>query len=218
MQLEERSYAGTYFRPKPMILASEEPQALLVLTSWGERDESDRVVRVFQEQLKMDDSLELTTPFGRIESLGHKANQIRTAALLSNDYLYGEANRTEFICGMEFLGIVYDKGILSWVQIGSPSILLQWKGQVQPLAYVFDQSYQYRQNSPILSAGLGLEPSCQLNCGSLHIESDAELFLVSRDSLTPSLFQQSSLTLAALTKLLVQGSENTPFWAGHLKL
>lgn len=218
MQLEERSYAGTFFRPKPMILASDEPQSLIVVTSWGERDESDRVVRVFQEQLKMDDSLELTTPFGRIESLGHKANQIRTAALLSNDFLYREANRTEFICGMEFLGLVYDKGVLSWVQIGAPSLLIQWKGQIQPLAYSFDQSWQYRQSSPILSTGLGLESSCQLNCGSLHIDAEAELFLVSRDSLAPGIFHQSSLTLPALTKILVQSSEESPFWAGHLKL
>jgi len=218
MQIEERSYAGKYFRPKPVILSSDEPQSLLVLTSWGERDETDRVISVFQEQLKMDESMDMTTPFGRIDGIGHKANQIRTAALLANDFLFREANRNEFICGLEFLGLVYDKGILSWVQIGAPTLLLQWNNQIQPLAYFFDQSWQYHQNSPLLSMGLGIEQSCQLNCGSLHIDSGAELFLVSRDSVSPSIFQHSKLNLQSLTQLLVKTSEQSPFWVGHLKL
>lgn len=218
MQLEERSYAGRFFRPKPQILKSENPDTVMIVTSWGEKDESDRVVQIFKDQLRLDTPSDQAEPYGLIESLSSKANQLRVAALMANDVLFNEANKSEFVCALEFLGLVYDGGILSWVQIGAPQVVLKIRDQIQPLVSQVDMSWQYQQESPLLSQALGLQSTCQLNCGSLHVPDEAELFLISRHALSPQIFTQPALTLSIMTDILVKDSNQAPFWSGHLQL
>jgi hypothetical protein len=190
----------------------------MVVTSWGEKDETEYIINLFQDQLKVDESAEVTTLASRIDTISPRANQLRMAAILANEYLFREANRGEYICAAEFLAVVYDKGVLSWVQVGSPHLILLASGQIQPLAYQLDYSWQYGQDSPLFSQALGLNASCLLSCGSLHVNSEMDLFLISRHSIPPALFAEKRLDFQSLIGLLVKDSANAPFWVGHLKV
>ena len=218
MNFQERSYGGEFFRPRPRILVTENPVKILVATSWGNQDESDAVVRLFEDQAIFENVTNLARDHEKIESLGLVANRLRSAAIHANDLLFREINRSEFVTAVEFLGLVFQNGILSWVQIGSPHLLLLSDGRLQPLAYQMDFGWQYNQSSPLVSQGMGIEPSCQFSCGSIHIEKKSELFFVSRGALPGKLFSAENMDLRTISQIFVEDSPTSPFWVGHLTL
>jgi hypothetical protein len=218
VKLEERSYSGKTFRPRPVVSLVESDSVLMVLSSWGHRDSAEQVTQIFSDQLQLSDSEDFTSPFGHVESLGPIANRLKTAAHLANALIYREVNHTEYVAGLEVLALSYKDSILSWVQVGGPHLLLKLKDSLQPLASQYDWSWQFNQSSPLPSECLGLQASLNVHCGSLFLAAGADLFLVARGAIPAKAFELPPRDIAAMTRILVEDNSETPFWLGHVGL
>lgn len=215
MSLVQRSYAGKTFRPKPLLHELDGP-SVLVVSSWGARDEAERVAQIFQDQLGIADAEDFTSPFGHLENMSPKANRLRTACLLANDLLYRDINQSEYLAAVEILALVIEDRVMSWVQVGSPHLLLHSKGTCQPLAYNLDWSWQYSQASPLPCLALGIESAININYGSIILPKDAEILLLSRGAVPSPIFQSESVELDLISRILINDNPDTPFWLGQL--
>jgi hypothetical protein len=218
MRLEERSYSGKTFRPKPLLVSAEGGSALFVLSSWGHRDDAQQVAEIFSEQAQIGDTQDLTTPFGYIESLGPMANRLRTAAHLANDLLFRSSNQAEYVSGLEVLALAYKDNILSWMQVGGPHLLLIQDGVTQPLASQFDWSWQLNQSAPLPCQCLGLQRSLHIHCGSAVLLPGAEIFMIARGAVPSAVYAGAKTDLPSMSKILVEDNSEAPFWLGHIKL
>lgn len=216
MQFEERSYAGSSLRPKPVIMFDDGLGALVVLTAWGNRDEIDRIQRVFADQIRALENSELTTPFGRVESLSSKANQLRTACYLCHDLLYREVNRLEFSTAIEVLALHLEHDVLSWAQIGAPNLYLRQAHELHPLAVQLDLSWQFGQSVPLASSAMGLDTAITPQCGSLHLPSGSDLVLLSRSAMPAKLYANCPSTLNEFATAVAGANTEAPFWAGWI--
>lgn len=218
MQLRERSYSGQVFRPKPLIDADSKPGTVIIATSWGAPEHATKVVQKVNDFLSLAAEPDATAMGSYIEGLGTQANRLRSAALLANETLFSNENRAEYLAGVELTAFVIHNNSLSWVQVGTPHLLLSTRKGLQPLSYSPDWAWQLGSDSPLLCHGLGLEPHCQVQCGSVKVESMDKVILVSRSSIPGIFYSQEKLELSDLSQVLVEDSPDTPFWLGILDL
>lgn len=218
MQLRERSYSGQVFRPKPLIDVESKPGTFIVATSWGAPEHAEKVVQKVNDFLSLASEPDATSMGTYIEGIGTFANRLRSAALLANESLYSKENRTEYLAGVELTAFVVHNNNLSWVQVGTPHLLLNTRKGLQPLSYSPDWAWQLGVDSPLLCYGLGLEPHCQIQCGSVKVESMDKIVLVSRSSIPGVFYAQQNVELSDMSQVLVEDSPETPFWLGIIDL
>lgn len=218
MKFEERSYSGKNFRPKPVVVFDSKMASLIVATSWGEKSDAERVAQIFSDALNVSDQSEVTSPYGYIGTISTRANQMRTAAIMANDFLYREVNRSEYSSCVEVLSLVLEKNVLSWLYVGAPHVILYHQQKCHPLVYNYDLPAQFNCSIPLPTQCLGVEPTVQLNASSVMLKGNSDIVLLSRSTIPGSLFSQKNPTIHSLSTDLVKDNENSPFWLGQLSI
>lgn len=218
MILEQRSYSGQSFRPRPLVSQSDD-NGLIILTPWGAPEYADTTLKTIQEFLEISREAEATVVGNVFENLTPIANRLRSAAVMANENLYLNANKSEYVSAVEMLSIYREKNTLNWVHIGSPHLFLLNSQGIQPLCYTLDWSWQVHQGSPLLCHGLGMERSCQLNCGSYRItDPSSKLIMIGRSYVPAAFYTLKNVNLQTVTNILVDDAADVPFWLGIISL
>lgn len=217
MDFQQRFYSGETFRPKPVIEIEKTTNTLIVATPWGSPDAAQEVIEVVKGQLSSSSEGTAVTRVTKvIEGLSDEGNQLRSAALYANEHLYMKENAQEYTSAVELAMISIQNRTISWVQIGSPHVLLKNHLGYQPICYTPDWSWQLQQKSPLVSQALGLERSCNLNCGSHHIEKTDQIYLISRATLPSQIYAQENAGFDVISRVMIDSGPETPFWLGLL--
>lgn len=112
----------------------------------------------------------------------------------------------------------YRNHVLSWVQLGTPHLILTGEQGAQPLASYPDWAWQLQQDAPLVSKALGLERNCYPNCGSHRVQGHEKVILVARSAVPASLYTLKNVDLSTCGQALVDDQMQTPFWLGVLDL
>lgn len=218
MRLQQRSFSGPSFRPSPVTELESGLQLFMVATSWGEPDASARVISRIKDYMQMSADPDATVVGAKAEEVIRLDARMRSGAMLANDLLFQTDNTQEYKSAVELAFVSVQKNMLHWVQIGCPHILIASDKGLEPICYTPDWSWQLRQSSPLLGAALGLEKSCQLNCGSYRLTAGQSLVFISRNQLPPNLYSQQDASLDSLSRVLVDDNSDEPFWIAKLEI
>lgn len=218
MDLAQRSYSGHSFRPRPVIEELRAQQTLIVATSWGEPEHARQVVEIIKEQVNAASNPEATRIGQFIPELTESGNNLRTAALLANEQLYLRENSKEYSAAVEVALITVQKQVLSWVQIGTPHLILKNESGMQPLVTQPDWAWQLQQDTPLVCKALGLERHCYPHCGSFRLRGREKLVLLSRSAVPSKMYLLPDADLQTCSTVLVEDHEKVPFWLGVLSL
>jgi hypothetical protein len=225
MYFEERPYSGDFFRPRPEIHFDNSSGLLIVATSWGAREAGRKVIEHMLDYLKLvDDDVEATSPFERLDCLSGTANNLRIATLLANEALYREDNQTEYKAGVELFACSFFENEMAWLQLGHPQVLF-CKGQGFPCCVggstdlAFEMSSHVTPLPPLPNSLLGLSASLNLSIGQQRINSSDKLVLMSHSALPAEIYQlpTSQITLDALISQVSKPNRNEAFWLGLLE-
>lgn len=222
MQLEEQSYAGKTFRPKPEVHIDATLKLVAVCTSWSTKSFAKEFINNFIGIFSsLSDDAEATSPFEIIESLSMKQNNLRTALLLSNKEMSEQKNKNEYVHGCEFFVGVMEGESFSWIHFGNPSLFIRREnsgliasGAEKDLSLDFASG---NLNAPVPENLLGLHPSISFDVKSCKLKPNDQIYLLSTSAVQPFMrnaFEQSELTRIA--KMIAQHQPNSPFWLGKI--
>lgn len=224
MKLEERSFSGRVFRPRPELLCEAEGNLCLVATPWGPRASARKVIQSvvdFFHSARADE--EVTSPFQLISGLSPMANNLRAAIMLANDTLYREDNRNEYLAGVELFAAARRGSELVWAHVGGPHVFLDRPGldlQMVSAAPDFSLSHTSANQllAPLPQALLGVGPTTNLSLHSTHLQGDDRVVLLQRSLVPPRLqtLPQNDRKLNTMSQLLARQSADLPFWLGIL--
>ncbi len=218
MTIQQRSYSGKCFRPKPLIGFDEQSQSTLVVTSWNAPEPAAKVFQMLKDFLVTSSDPDATVAGPYVEGLGPTANRLRNAASLANENLFQNENRTEYVAGVELAAFSVHKNMLSWVQIGAPHLILSNETGFQPLCYTPDGAWQMQQDTPLLCQALGIEKSVYFNCGNYRLHGEEQLVLISRSQIPSELYtshiHNKTEQIEILSQILVNDRSEMPFWIG----
>lgn len=215
MQLNHRSYTdGSTFRPKPVVVEKPELGLIIVATAWGPIESATRTIEIILEQFELLSREDMTTPFESIPSISSAANRLRTGVLMANAYLQKSENNKQWKTAVEVSVVHVSRGVLSWVHVGSPHLLLNVGNNIHPLAYEMDWSLQSKNKGPLFSVALGLDNNPPLNVGSIRLTGEAQLLMLARSQVPRSLFGLEKFEADEVLQTLVQDQSSSPFWLG----
>jgi len=218
VKLSERLFNSHQFRPRPVVHQESDQSLILIATPWGSVEASQRVVDISLKYIQAARSdLEVTSPFEFLPQLTNEANALRVGTLLANDNLYRSENKSEYNTVVEFVALSYKDRQLSWTQAGFPNLYLKKKnGFLEPLSVSHDLSYELNQiEHPLPLNALGTERDIQLSAGSIQIQSEDQLVILSRSvGFHHSFSKGQVLNLKNLSDELSQSHPEIPFWLG----
>lgn len=226
MELQERSYAGKIFRPRPEVHCDPQGNLCVIATPWGNRSVAKKVIQSildFFMSARADE--EVTSPFATITSLSPMANNLRISIMLANDTIRREENRAEYHGGVElFVGAKHEREFC-FAQIGGPHLLLNRSGfDLQVIAGAPDcATYNSRKSellAPLPSALLGISETSNFAVQTARLEENDQLVLLHRSLLPPRLLvlKEHQRNLKNMSSILANHSPDLPFWLGILSL
>jgi hypothetical protein len=226
LNFDERPYSGKTFRPRPEIHLDPQAKLLIVATPWGSRAAARKVIERMNEYLSLArEDNEATSPFERLSCLSTQANNLRIAALLANEALYREDNRTEYRSGVELFAAQMTDNEVDWIQAGNPQILLSRRGRsLIPMGSQLDLSADLSEGSEILPALpshlLGLDPTLNLNVNGFRARSGDRLVLLSHSQLPEVVFsmKENDVNVENLSRQLARMNPDLAFWLGILSV
>ena len=226
LKFNERPYSGKTFRPRPEIHIDAESRTVIVATPWGPREAATKVIDRMKDYLALARSdSEATSPFQKVSCLSDLANNLRIAALLANEALYRDENRTEYRAGVELFAGVFDSGEFSWLQSGNPQILLSRPGRsLLPLGSQVDLSFDLSEGTELLPALpsqlVGLDSTLNLGINSFRARSGDKLVLLSHSHLPETIFglKDDQVSVDQISRALATAHPELAFWLGILEI
>lgn len=226
MKLVERSYSTKMLRPRPLIHSEDDGSLVVIATSWGQPEHGQRALdEVVKYVGAAKSDVEVTSPFEFLACVPDEVNYVRTALLLANDLLYRGENKMEYFSGVEILAMFRRGNMLAWAQVGNPSIFAQRTGKrLQPLQMGLDLSTEFNTQDktlpPMPTQLLGLEPSCNIQCGHSILKSGEQVVLLSASAIANSLLNREpgKFDLNIITQKMIQEDPEAPFWLGLIDL
>jgi hypothetical protein len=223
MALQERSYSGQLFRPRPEI-HTDNDRLLILATPWGPRSSAKKAIQVITDHFHAtQQDHEATSPFHKLSCLSPLANNLRVAVKMANDLIYNEDNKNEYVSGLELLVIARNQYEMACVQIGMPMVLLDRPYRaLTPLCVQSDLATEFsfgsRLLAPLPHQLLGSESSSDFSVFSFRPAEQDRLVLISRSSLPASVYalHAGSRNLDNISQLLANDDSDLPFWAGVL--
>lgn len=220
--LQERSYSTKILRPKPLLYQEDDGSVVVITTAWGAAENSQKVSEEIVKYVQAAKSdVEVTSPFEFLTCLTDETNYLRTAILIANDIVYRGENKLEYSSGVEVLALYKKDNQIAWAQVGNPSLFIQRSEQsLQPVSMGFDLASEVGTSDeklpPLPVHLLGLEPKCHVQCGSMKVNADDQLVLLSSTCIASSLWQKDSVNLdmEAITRRMIQDDPERPFWLG----
>lgn len=223
MKIEERSYSGKNFRPRPEIHLEENGQLLIVATPWGNRAAGKKVIECIRDFfLSARADQEVTSPFQMLTCLSAAANNLRVSVMLANDLLYREDNKSEYVSGVElFVACKIDQELV-WTQVGHPQVFLKRNRQSAiSLGGCLDMSMNLSESqmlAPLPQNLLGLATTSNFSVQSFRPQDGDQILLLSRSRVAPQIYSLPSINLEKLSDSLVQDSADMAFWTGLVQI
>lgn len=226
MMFSERPYSGKSFRPRPEISLDPQAKTLIVATPWGPRAAAKKVIDRMTDYLALArEDKEATSPFPRLSCLSNQANSLRIAALLANEVLYREDNRTEYKAGVELFAATFEDDEFVFIQAGNPQVLLGRADRtLLPLGSQIDLAFDLSEGHKLLPALpaqlLGLDSSLNLNINSFRARSGDKVLLLSHSHLPEDLFHMRGrdTELDTVSRALANAHPDLAFWLGILTI
>jgi hypothetical protein len=226
VNLEERSFSGNMFRPRPEIHCEDSGNLCVVATPWGPRSAARKVIQSivdFFHSARSDE--EVTSPFQVMTCLSPIANNLRVSVMLANDTVFREDNRAEYQAGVELFVLARHRNECVWTQVGGPNIFLDRRGfDLCPLGTIPDLSLSHSTGEGILAPLpgqlLGLNSTTNFSVQTLRLQPADRMVLVHR-TLVPPKFQalpDADRNLQKFSQCLARHSADMPFWLGVLSL
>lgn len=220
-----RPYSGKQFRPLPEVY--QDDQLLIVVTPWGSRESSQKVIQAitdFIEKCRLD--LEATAIYPRLSCLNTHANNLRIAVMTANKAIYETENQQEFIAGFELFVLYKVHNEAHCLQIGMPSAVLSQMHSYQNICLLAGSDHSSdigRTEQPMSSLAselLGLENSIHPLIKSFKIQSGDKIILASHSKLPSSVYSKtySEMDLELLCRDFALQQPDTAFWLGILEL
>lgn len=226
MAIEERSYSGKLFRPKPELHFEEDGSLGIVATPWGPRQSAKRAIDLLKDYiLSAREDMEATSPFQMLTCLSPLANNLRVGMMLANDTIYREDNKSEYMSGVEILVFAHQHGELAFAQVGYPHLFLARKTMPWiPLSVQIDLATEMSQAPEILPPLpqnlIGLHNTTNVNISSFKTQPGDKLILLSHSVVSHPLFTLSfdRAKLDAISDSLAVEYPELPFWLGVVDL
>lgn len=208
MYIQERSYAGKYFRPRPEVVHLNDENALMILTIWGDAQSGNDVSQQVRDFF----------------SSAYVSNEMHGEALLqsvvkfANELIYTTLNSNEYSVVVEGVWLLRDANMLYWASVGGPHILLKQSDVLHPINYEVDWTLQKKDLSPLPSKGLGIDAQISVRTGFAEISDAASVLLVSRSELPSHLYSLQSWELIKISERLSEHAVDMPFWVALVDL
>jgi hypothetical protein len=226
MNLQERSYSTKIIRPKPLVYSEDDGSLIVIANAWGQQEHAQGVIDEVVKYVNAAKSdVEATSPFEFLTCLSDEVNYLRTGILIANDFLYRGENRTQYFSGVEILAIFKRGSQIAWAQVGNPSLYIQRQGRsLQPLSVSHDLASEINLQNEILpplpGQMIGLESTCNIQCGHTLTKEGDQLVLLSSTVASKALWAKDVYpqNLTDMTKMMIQGGHEIPFWLGIVNL
>lgn len=219
MKLSQSSYTnGLHFRPKPVVIDRPDSNLLVIATGWGPLEVTQKAAEIVVEQFELLSRDDVTTAFEVMASVSSPANRLVNGARMANQHLHKIENGKQWKAAVELTALHYEYGVLSWVHVGSPHVVLHDGRNVHPLAYAVDWVGQSENQGPLFSEALGMEANVNLTVGSLRLTREAQVLLVGRSTLPKALFQAEGFAAADVQRMMVDDDADAPYWLGLVDL
>jgi len=224
LKIEERSYSGRVFRPRPEIHCEENGTLCVIATPWGPRSTARKVVQTIVDFFHSAHSdKEVTSPFQPMTCVSPMANNLRVSIMLANDMVHREDNRSEYQVGVELFIAARSESDCVWAQVGGPHVLLDRKGfDLSHIGAAADLSLAHSNSEGVLAPlpgnFIGIASTTNFAVQSLHLDPGDRFVLVHRTIVPPRLLAMSSeeRDLQSFSNCLAHQSADMPFWLGLL--
>ncbi len=221
MKIQERSFGGVFFRPRPEIFL-DSSNLLIVATPWGLRKTATEAIQIIADYyLSANDDGELTSPFGKLSCLNTTLNNLRTSVLLANETLYQRVNSHEYRSGLELFVCSLVSKELQWVQVGHPQLFLFRDCTTPvPLGSSIDFSLELSSETKLLPPLprdlIGVDTSANLILNSFRPRKSDKIALLSRSTVPVSFFNCPG-NLDSISQVLSSDDADLPFWLGLIE-
>ena len=221
VSFKQQSFNGKSFRPRPEVLFDQEQNMLIIVTSWGAKSSAKKAAELIRELYltsKTDD--EVTSPFEYLTCISPEANHLRKAIMMTNDQLYQDDNRDEYVTGVELLALVQTERFVVWTQIGQPQLIIY---RADGVSFGFGSPTDLQVKiaqvglDPLPSQLLGTASTSHFSLNEIKVKSGDQLFAVSRAVAPIQVHSESKIEFEDLTKSLVEQDPNAPFWVGAVE-
>ncbi len=222
MQLQERSYGGQLFRPRPEVFFSDDRRLCIVATPWGPAQAAKDFIDLVSQQMRdADNDPDKTVVFLKMDSLDLQENRLRMAILSAHEDIRDKYNDDGLSAGLEILCLIKNDKKVTWFQLGAPFTSILRHNTIIPIHHPIDLSFDFSRNKvlpPLPKDLIGLPSHVHLEMGSFRADKDDRLMLISRSYVPHSLFLQepAQITLESITKTLSEDHQDHPFWVGLL--
>jgi hypothetical protein len=220
---EDRPYSGKNFRPRPEIHLDKRTGLMIVATPWGARQSAKSVIEKVTDYLMLaQQDIEATSPFQGLSYFSRHANNLRTAVLLANDYLFRNENKEEYRSGVELFAASVENQELVWLQVGHPQVFLSRANHaLLPIGTQHDLSFDLSGQSPhplpaLPGQMLGLDPTLPLNLNSFRVRQGDKLYLIAHSHPPEALFSLHEPSLDKLSRTFSLSNPELAFWIGIL--
>lgn len=225
MKLEQRSFPGKSFRPQPEVLINEDLQMFALVTPWGERLQTKKVLEFLvqnYESFYADE--ERTNIYPSLASLSEEENTLRALLLSCNKWVFEEQNKSkEYDCAYEVVCGNFINGKLIFVQAGYPLIYLDRPEiPLQSLGHTLDFSALFSKGGkrlpPLPSTLMGLYPDSHFSVFSFPVIPEDRFLFISRDFVPGSIlgFSRKDRSIDNILSVLIDENEESPLWLGLL--
>ena len=224
MKIQERSFAGKIFRPKPKCYLSSNKKLITVITPWGQEATSTQdIFESIETQYNLlSEDKESTHPFPKLTSLTPKENDMRTAVTQTNQNIFDKINQDEYAMGFELFFATTEENICTFIQIGQPVILIDRPHQylhsigqanTPPLSFSTDKK---TPNPPLPYQLLGIHEDISFHPFFFRFQPEDRLILLNRDAIPANWFhlKREERTMEKLSQLAAEDNPHTPFWLG----
>jgi len=222
MQLDERSYGGQLFRPRPEVHLSDDKRLLIVATPWGPAQVAKDFIELVSNQMREgDNDPEQTVAFLKIDSLDVTENRLRMAIMSAHEDLRDKYNDETVTAGLEVLCLLRTEKKVTWFQLGAPFTSILRGHKIIPVHHPLDLSFDYSRERvlpPLPKELICLQNHVHLEMGSFRLDHQDKILMISRSYVPYNLFQYDpqDMTVDNVTKVLSEDNQDHPFWVGIL--
>jgi len=231
MTLQERSFMGKIFHPKPKCYLSSNKKLIAVITPWGQEaiDTKEVFEEIENQYSLLSKDKEKTRPFDILTHLTEIENDMRTTIIQVNQNIFNSSNKDEYSIGFELLFGVVSENTFTFIQVGNPLLLIDKPHQdLQSLGVVMDSSLRRHTNTlqqlgavpPLPYQLLGVYEDISVHSYFIRFHPQDRVIFLSRNNIPSNWFRvkRENRTLDYLSAKAGEINPNLPFWLGILQL
>jgi hypothetical protein len=188
---QTKEYPGVQLRPRSEIIPCGNNSALDIL----QQTISDKFSQSHETQVTAV-STDMFLP-------SYSSQKLKAVLKEANSSILERINKNSYVSALEATLLNYKENILSWVQVGQPSLLLLRDGKIIILSAGKDLSLDYSQSESLPSELIGIESTLSANFSSIVTQPD-DIFILFSGKHIPSSFLGIKKFKKDLTDLTAQ--------------